>query len=121
MEFPPHKGELILEHCPNRSYYQSVGEWLAYQQTEPDWPSADERQRAINTNEMWILQWYPDTPIGFNRVAAATLDACLAFANEIPSPPSEVNEVVFQTPKEGKNPNRSWKRILTPFGNILER
>lgn len=40
-----------------------------------DWVSEEERQKARKTNSLWVLQWYPNTPIGFNAIAASSLPA----------------------------------------------
>lgn len=85
MKFPPHKASLYLQHNDHLSSYQTVETWLADERNiaeEPSWESPAHRQRAIDTNEIWVLQWYPDTPIGFHRVAAPTLEELLAFANQ---------------------------------------
>lgn len=37
----------------------------------------------IDTNEVWELQWYPDTPIGSYKVIGATLESVLKKAKEI--------------------------------------
>jgi hypothetical protein len=44
------------------------------------WPSAEEKELALSSNSVWILQWYPNTPVGFCAVGAASFAACLAFA-----------------------------------------
>jgi hypothetical protein len=35
-------------------------------------------QRAIATDELWTMQWYPETPVGFCVLHASTLAALLA-------------------------------------------
>jgi hypothetical protein len=63
----------------NALNYQSVREWLEYEDDRDDgWVSPEERERAVATNRMWSLQWYPTTPIGFNRLRASTLSSLLA-------------------------------------------
>lgn len=80
MKFPKHECSLTLEHNPNKDLYQTVREYL----TEMDYDFASEqaRQVAIDTNELWVLRWYPETPIGFHLVAAPTLDEVLKLAEE---------------------------------------
>lgn len=80
LELPPHKCGLNLSHNEHRNYYQSLAAWIDDQLGNLDWESDAHRQRAIDTDECWVLHWYPDTPVGFLRVAAPTLDECLAFA-----------------------------------------
>ena len=38
-----------------------------------DWVSDEERTLAINRNSAWMLQWYPESPVGFNRLCASSL------------------------------------------------
>lgn len=87
MKLPPHKCALYLEHNDCRSVYQTVAQHLEELASRSDgdmyqWQSDECKARAIATNEIWTLQWYPETPIGFNAVAAPTLEELLAFASE---------------------------------------
>ncbi len=87
LPFPPHKCGLYLTHNEHRDSHQTVEEW-----DEPSpghendtaaqrgWISEEERRAAIATGEVWMLQWYPDTPIGYWLVLGATLEAVLAAA-----------------------------------------
>lgn len=83
MKFPEHKASLHLTHNEHKSVYHTVrqaiddGDWG----TEDDcWISPEQKQLAIDTDEMWTLQWYPDTPIGFYVMSAADLGALLEAA-----------------------------------------
>ena len=40
------------------------------------------KQVCIDTNELWTLQWCPNTPIGFNAVAASTFEELIDLANK---------------------------------------
>lgn len=80
--FPPHEASLHLTHNDHKTNYQTVAEWWEDAQAmrrmdDEDWVSPEQKQKAIETNELWELQWYPDTPIGFLYLAAADLDALL--------------------------------------------
>jgi hypothetical protein len=44
------------------------------------WPSEEERQKALRENSVWTIQWYPETPIGFHCVGASTFEAAAQFA-----------------------------------------
>lgn len=78
--FPPHKCGLHLAHNENRNYYETVGEYLSGDtQSGPAWETADHAKRAIETNEIWELTWYPDTPVGSHRIAAPTFGELMAF------------------------------------------
>ena len=86
MKFPEHKCGLYLEHNENRDSYETVKEHLEKGYWEfCEWESDGHKQRAIDTNEIWTLQWYPNTPVGFNAVAAPTLEELLEFANSYES------------------------------------
>ncbi|HEY6861694.1 MAG TPA: hypothetical protein VI358_18155 [Pseudolabrys sp.] len=64
---PPHKASAHITHNQHKAYYQDIEEYA----TECKWVSDESRAEAIATNECWELQWYPETPIGFHRIAAA--------------------------------------------------
>jgi hypothetical protein len=68
---PEHKCGLHLEHNEHRNYYQTVEECY----DPEDFVSEEEWLKAIKEDSVWVLQWYPNTPIGFNRIAASTLEA----------------------------------------------
>jgi hypothetical protein len=81
--FPPHECGLYLNHNEHRDYYQSVEDWLGgleHLQDDDVWGTPEAKQRAIDTDEVWRLQWYPNTPVGFNVVCAPTLDEVLELA-----------------------------------------
>ena len=46
------------------------------------WVSEEQRQKAIATDSVWELHWYPDTPIGFIRLLACDLTALVLAAQE---------------------------------------
>lgn len=70
---PPHKCGLYLEHNAHRDVYESVED--AVEELGASWVSPGERNRALQTGEIWTLQWYPETPVGFNLIAASSLEA----------------------------------------------
>ena len=80
--FPAHAAGMILEHNPHHSVYESVDEYFG------DTPLLDRvskeiRDECVRSDSIWTLQWYPSTPVGFNFVAAATLERVLKLAREI--------------------------------------
>jgi hypothetical protein len=36
-----------------------------------------EKEKAIATNKVWEIHWYPETPVGFCSVLASTLSAAI--------------------------------------------
>lgn len=81
--WPTHKCGLHLTHNQHKDYYEPIAEYV--QNEEQNGPFKDEgaKARCIATDEIWELQWYPRTPVGFNRIAAPTFEEALAWALEI--------------------------------------
>lgn len=77
--FPAHKASLHLTHNDHKSNYMTVQEYIDCPVgiSNNDWISEEEKRRAIETNEMWELQWYPDTPVGCYLLAASSLSALM--------------------------------------------
>lgn len=76
-------------HAPN---YQTAQEWsddeppfADYNDLE-DWPSAEDREKALATNSVWSCQWYPNTPVGFNRLYASSLPTLVAALRSLSTP-----------------------------------
>lgn len=62
--------------------YVAAKQWIEEFGTENDWSDVppDELQRMKDTNTIWALQIYPNTPVGFNRWSRSTLDAAIDAA-----------------------------------------
>jgi hypothetical protein len=75
---PKHSCGLHLSHNEHLDVYESVENFYDHE----DFISPEEWQKAVNQNSVWVLHWYPETPIGFYRVAAATLEAIKAKLEE---------------------------------------
>lgn len=80
MEFPKHEASLHLTHNQHKAYYRTVQQSIddddhGYQ--DDCWISEKEKQKAIETNDCWSLQWYPRTPNGFCMLSAYSLTALL--------------------------------------------
>lgn len=84
--FPKHKCGLILTHNEHLNYYESASEFVTREQCKDAWKDEEAKARAIATNEIWCLQWYPDTPVGFLMVYAPTLEELMEFAMESQTP-----------------------------------
>lgn len=89
MRFPKHECGLYLEHNVYRNYYDSIESAVAQEDELTTWESDEHKKRAIETKQLWTLQWYPNTPIGFYRVAAPTLEELLTFALTFEEPTNE--------------------------------
>lgn len=83
ISLPPHKAGLYLTHNEHKDYYETAEQWISARENReqmPDWSSPDARQRCIDTNEVWVLHWYPTSPVGFEHVAGPTLEEVLEAA-----------------------------------------
>lgn len=82
MKFPKHL-TLSLSHNDQKNSYCTVAE-VVDQQDEyfraDFWVSSEQREKAIATDDMWTLHWYPNTPVGFCVLHAADLDVLLVAA-----------------------------------------
>ena len=84
---PPHKCELTLTHNPHTSNYETVEDYMVWRKLdESDWVSPEQRAKAVETNDFWEVQWYPETPVGFNYLCAADLGALLTATASEPAP-----------------------------------
>ena len=84
MNLPKHECGLYLTHNANRDYYKNIEDAIAEVDKGPDeWASPEEREKALATDSIWNLHWYPDTPIAFFSVSASTLEAVLKKAKEV--------------------------------------
>lgn len=84
MNFPKHI-ELHLTHNQHVGYYETVAEAIekgTHGYDDEDWVSEEQKQKAIQMNECWTLQWYPSTPVGFLLLSAADLDVLLLAAEK---------------------------------------
>jgi hypothetical protein len=81
MKFPEHKCGLYLTHNEHRDVYEPLEDSL--RESIAIWESDEAKQRAIDSDECWELQWYPETGLSFYCVAAPTLEECLALAKHI--------------------------------------
>lgn len=85
MKFPKHDASLHLYHNDHKSYYQTVIQSIEREDhgyTDDCWVSEEQKQKAIETDECWTIQWYPNTPVGFCLASAADLDVLLDSVNE---------------------------------------
>lgn len=79
----PRHCALSLGHNEHKVLYATVKEYLANVEAmggEPvDFVAEGEREKAIASNELWELRWYPTTPVSFCEVYASSLEALLKW------------------------------------------
>ena len=79
LRFPAHKAGLNLHHNPHLGEYTTVEEYLT-RDDYFDFVSDDARARSVKSGELWVLQWYPYTPVGSCALAGETLQEVLDAA-----------------------------------------
>jgi hypothetical protein len=84
------KGSVRLEINPHRDVYMTARDWRAEQYAGP-WQDCDPIDATVDPTSIVVLQFYPDTPIGFYLVVANTLDSALRCAAECLRKPRTVN------------------------------
>jgi len=83
MDLPEHKCGLFLTHNEHRDYYETAQHFIEnLEGLAEDFESPEAMKIAIETDSIWVLQWYPNTPVGFHRVAAPTLEDCIRLAKD---------------------------------------
>lgn len=80
MIFPKHDCSLTLEHNGYKDYYYTIEQAVSEEDEVGGGWIQGEREKALKIGEIWSLQWYPHTPIGFHRLVAASLEKLLAVA-----------------------------------------
>lgn len=80
-DLPKHECELILMHNPHKSDYATIEEYI--ENSGCPWVSEEQRLKAIATQSVWALHWYPSTPIGFIHYAACDLQALIYHCKDM--------------------------------------
>ena len=64
--------------------YMTVRQWVEEgpEDAREGWVSAAEMKKAMATNSMWRLQWYPETPVGSHSIQASSLEALFAHVRK---------------------------------------
>lgn len=68
---PEHKFGLYLSN----NHHKLIGETIQECYDAKDFVSPEEYIKAIDENSVWVLGWYPETPIGYHVMAASSLQA----------------------------------------------
>lgn len=74
---------LSIEFNDHASGYQDAAkaaENLNYDYV--DWISDEDKAKALSENSVWVLHWYPNSPVGFNAVAASSLELLLTHVQK---------------------------------------
>ena len=84
MWFPKHVAALHIDHNDHKTSYESVTDYIEFLKlSASDFLSHEDMQKCISSDNIWKIQWYPNTPIGFYIACGSTLENALAKAKEI--------------------------------------
>ena len=81
--FPEHKFGLFLTHNEHKDYYQSLENFIQERDLVEDFIHHEQHDKALKEDSLWVLQWYPRTPVGFQRICACDLEELLKYAKEM--------------------------------------
>ena len=75
--FPRHIN-LTIEHNPHSVYYEELEEYLRNNgfSDEPEFDA------VLAAGEVWVVRWYPQTPVGHICLIAASFDKATEMALE---------------------------------------
>lgn len=76
---PAYQGSLAITHNAHKDYYESADLWVQDNSGWCQWENEESLQKALTTDSIWTIQWYPKTPVGFICLAAPTLEELLSF------------------------------------------
>lgn len=79
MNLPKHLA-ICIEHNPHKCYYETVEQHFADRPQK--WVSEEDRQLCVANDDVWTVQYYPDTPIGFYCAAGSSLEIVLDYLNK---------------------------------------
>lgn len=79
LNLPKHVS-LTLEHNGHKAVYETVQQYND-SISNIHWVPGDSRQRAYDANDMWCVQWYPDTPVAYCSVYGHTIEEILEYIN----------------------------------------
>lgn len=71
-----------MSHNDHHSVYETVAQFLEHRAVEVgEFLSPEDQQEAMSSGELWCLQWYPTSPVGFFYAYGSTLANCLLAAS----------------------------------------
>ena len=81
MKLPEYKISLTIVHNEYKNWYYTIEQGIQ-EIDENNWVSLEERDKALQTENIWNIQWYPDTPIGSYVYYASSLEVLLDYINK---------------------------------------
>jgi len=78
VNFPRHNITMYLIHNEHKSYCEPLDKYSESWQFT--WVNEEQKKLALEKDDVWTIQWYPDTPVGFYALAAHSLEILLKAA-----------------------------------------
>lgn len=67
---------LIIQSDLHKGNYESVKDFVEWRQIDDeDFVSLDEKNKCLDENKLWSIQWYPNSPGGFEILCASTFES----------------------------------------------
>lgn len=78
---------LTIEHNPHSLEYTTAEKYIQEKIATEGWCdddfiSPEDKQKCIDSNDFWTIQWYPNTPVSFFYVVGSDLEKCLNYMQE---------------------------------------
>jgi hypothetical protein len=82
MKFPKHI-QMLIHHNDHHGSYESINDYLSNFEWMIECVSPEDLVKCNELNELWEIQWYPNTPISFHKVISYSFERCLELALNI--------------------------------------
>jgi hypothetical protein len=70
---------MTVTHNEHKLYYQTAEQFIAEGHVKSQFLNQEEVDKAIETDEIWSVQWYPNTPVGSCMVYASKLNVIFEY------------------------------------------
>lgn len=72
--FPKHKASLHINHNQHKAYYMKIEDYIAEKEKDDQIEFKEIFDKCIEKDEIWEMQVYPLTPVGFYTVYSDTFE-----------------------------------------------
>lgn len=84
-DIPPHAGGISISHNDCHGVYQTVAQEFSHSDDyyRDDCFLPGDKEVCADTESLWIIQWYPNTPVGHFTAFGSTLENALTMMQKI--------------------------------------
>ena len=79
-KLPHHACSLVIEHNPHKGTCETVESWVQFRDSKDAFENVAEYNHCVYTDELWEVQWYPETPNGCYLAAASSFGGAIERA-----------------------------------------